>query len=173
MDKAKILSSIQRQCARRETCSQDVRLKVRRMLGVGHRSVEQGHPSPEEPAGEADLQALAEELLRSLRKDGYVDDARYAACFAREKASVQGWGTAKIRMALQRKGIASDVVQAALEEIDGERSQKRLEALVRQKARSLTSDPARRQKLLRYLLSRGYSWEEALSAAESAFVEGD
>ena len=77
-DKArKVLDSLQAQCARREYCVSDIRLKAVRKL-------------------DGDTQA-AEEIVESLVADRFVSDLRYAGAFAREKASLSGWGPVKIR----------------------------------------------------------------------------
>ena len=45
-------------------------------------------------------------MVAELKEDRYVDDARYAAAFAREKASLQGWGPVKIRFQLRGRRSA-------------------------------------------------------------------
>ena len=134
----KILTRLQAQCARREYCRSDIEAKAARDL------------SPEEAA----------EVVESLVKDGFVDDLRYASAFAREKASLQGWGRIKIRFMLSAKKIAPDVISEALEEIDSGSSDRKLDALVSAKDRQLKDDPDRRLKVIRYALSRGYSYDE-------------
>ena len=61
---------------------------------------------------------------------------------------------------LRSKGIASDVVEEALEEIDGNKAAERLYRLLEVKFRSLKDDPQCRMKMLRYGLGRGYGYEE-------------
>ena len=142
MDEAatRVLKSLQAQCSRRECCSPDVMRKALKALD-----------------GDA---ARAEEVLGSLIADGFVDDARYAGAFAREKSALTGWGPVKIRFALAAKGIDKAVVDAALDSVDREDASGRLERLMAAKAKTLEGDPQARLKLIKYALSRGYEYNE-------------
>ena len=139
-DPKKILERYERQCARLEYCSSDIRRKALKALG-----------------GDADA---AEKIVASLVKDGFVDDRRYAGAFVREKSALQGWGEAKLRFMLAGKGISRDVIADALTEIDAEKASARLEKLLQAKARTLEGDPAFRLKLLKFGLSRGYDYDD-------------
>lgn len=147
MDEKKSLERLQRLCSRAEYCSGDIYRKALNDL-------------------EGDAEGAAR-IVASLVKDRFVDDARYSAAFAREKSALQGWGAFKIRMALRGKGIADEVIDTALSETDPEKSALRLERLLREKARLLQGDPQIRLKLLKYALSRGYSYEEVNPVAEA------
>ncbi len=139
-DPKKLLERYERQCARMEYCSSDIRRKALKALG-----------------GDADA---AEKIVASLVKDGFVDDRRYAGAFVREKSALQGWGEAKLRFMLAGKGISRDVIADALTEIDAEKASARLEKLLQAKARTLEGDPAFRLKLLKFGLSRGYDYDD-------------
>ena len=139
-DPKKLLERYERQCARMEYCSSDIRRKALKALG-----------------GDADA---AEKIVASLVKDGFVDDRRYAGAFVREKSALQGWGEAKLRFMLAGKGIPRDVIADALTEIDAEKASARLEKLLQAKARTLEGDPAFRLKLLKFGLSRGYDYDD-------------
>ena len=127
-------------CSRRECCPDDILKKVMTALD-----------------GDA---AKAEEVVGKLVEERYVDDRRYAAAFARDKASIAGWGAAKIRYMLAAKGVDREIIASALEEVDVSRADARLEKLMENKARSLKDDPQRRIKLLRFGVGRGYAYEE-------------
>ncbi len=137
----RMLSRMQALCSRREYCSQD----IRRKLTAGKTPC-----TPEE----------ADALIRALKKDRYLDDARYAGAFARDKASLTGWGLSRIRYALAAKGISEEDIRQALETVDAGRSSDRLRRLLQTRMKALASDPDRRRKLLRFALSRGYSYDE-------------
>ena len=140
MDKDVMLSRMMRLCARSEHCCADIRHKL---AGL----------TPDE----------REEVLGTLCREGYLDDARFARAFARDKSSLQGWGNLKISVALQQKGISPEAVAAALEEIDTNAAASRLEQLLRTKWTALRgeTDPRKREaKLLRYALGRGYSYDQ-------------
>lgn len=141
------MQRLERQCARAEYCSSDVRRKALKAL-----------------EGDADA---AERVVSSLLEDGYVDDLRYAGAYAREKSSLSGWGRVKIAAMLRSRGIDRSVIEEALGEIESEKASARLSRLVSAKAAALKGDPAIRLKLLRFILSRGYTYEEASSALEN------
>lgn len=140
MEYAKCLLRLQRLCSRAEYCSGDIYRKALKDL-------------------EGDAEAAAR-VVAELKGDRYVDDARYAAAFAREKASLQGWGPVKIRFQLRGKGVSDADIASALAEVDTEKADARLERLLEEKGRSLEGDPQRKLKLIKYALSRGYDYEK-------------
>lgn len=102
----------------------------------------------------------ADKVVSLLIEEKYVDDSRYAMAFARDKASISGWGEVKIRHMLLAKGIPMDMINEALEEIDEGKATARLEKLLEVKSRSLRDDPHKKLKLLRFALGRGYGYDE-------------
>lgn len=139
-DIKEIINLFQAQCAKREYCAGDIRRKALEKLEWNREA--------------------AEEVVASLVADKFVDDARYASAFAREKSSLQGWGPVKIRFQLRAKGISEADISAALEEIDAEKASARFEKLLANKWHSLQDDPQGRLKLIKFALSRGYEYEE-------------
>lgn len=133
------LSRLQKLCAKAEYCRQDMYRKALKDL---------------EGDGEA-----ATRLVESLQAEGYVSDARYATLFAREKAALQGWGPVKIRFQLRAKGVGEEAVEEALSQIDAAKAADKLERLLQTKAKTLQGDPAFRLKILKFGLSRGYTYE--------------
>jgi regulatory protein len=115
---------------------------------------------------DGDAQA-AKEVADLLVEDKYVDDLRYASAFARDKSAIQGWGEVKIRYMLSAKGVPRDVIDRALEEIDQDKADSRLEKLLQNKLKSLKDDPQCRLKLLRFALGRGYSYDEVNDVVNS------
>lgn len=144
VEEKKVLERLQRQCARAESCTADVRRKALKAL-------------------EGDAEA-ADRIVVSLVKDRFVDDARYAAAFAREKSSLQGWGAVKIRFMLRGKGISDEIIAGALQEVDPAKAASKLEKLAADRYRILKEDPQCRLKLLKTLLSRGYGYDEVEAA---------
>lgn len=150
MEEEKVLQRLQRQCARMECCESAVFNKALKAM-------------------EMDREAAAR-ILASLKKDKFVDDRRYAGAFAREKSSLQGWGAIKIRFALAAKGIDEGIIKEALEEIDPGKAEDKLDRIVAEKYRQIKEDPEVRLKLLKFALSRGYSYNEADSAVKKAMA---
>ena len=145
--KLKVLDRLRGLCSRREYCYADVLKKAKDAL-------------------DGDAQA-AKEVADVLVEDKYVDDLRYASAFARDKSAIQGWGEVKIRYMLSAKGVPRDVIDKALEEIDQDKADSRLEKLLQNKLKSLKDDPQCRLKLLRFALGRGYSYDEVNDVVNS------
>lgn len=144
--KLKVLNRLRGLCSRREYCVADVLKKAADGL-------------------EGD-RAAAQEVVDILVKEKYVDDLRYASAYARDKAAIQGWGELKIRYMLTAKGVSRGIIDMALEEIDQDKADSRLEKLLQNKLKSLKDDPQVRLKLLRFALGRGYSYDEVSKAVD-------
>lgn len=147
----KVADKMRRMCSRREYCVADIRKKLLVQLD-----------------GNA---AEADEIIAMLLNEKYVDDLRYASAYARDKASISGWGAVKIRYMLASKGVSADIIASALDEIDSGKAQARLDKLMETKFRTLKDDPQCRMKMLRFALGRGYGYEEAASIVE-ALIKG-
>ena len=143
----KVADKMRRICSRREYCVADIRKKLMMQL--------------EGNAGEVN------DILQLLISEKYVDDLRYASAYARDKSSISGWGVTKIRYMLASKGIQSEIISQALEDIDSGRAQVRLDKLMENKFRTLKEDPQCRLKLLRFGLGRGYGYEEVALVVET------
>ncbi len=142
------LRSAEASCARSERCEQDIRRKC------------QAWGLDEEEASR---------LVEALKQGRYIDHDRYAAAFAREKSRLNKWGAIKIAAALRAKGIEEETVKEALEEMPSEAvTEEVLLSLLRTKNRSLHDEDMRRrkEKLLRFAVSRGYAFDLALRVVE-------
>ena len=111
----------------------------------------------------------AREVVDALKADKYVDDLRYASAFAREKASLSGWGKVKIRYMLSSKGMSGDVISGALDEIDSDAALRKMENVVMAKYRLISDDPQAKIKLLKFALSRGYQYDDIKSFVDGLF----
>lgn len=144
MEYSRSLSRLQRLCSKAEYCKADIYRKALKDLD--------GNAS--------EAARLVEELVR----DRYVDDARYASAYAREKAGLQGWGPVKIRFQLRSRGISEADIASALADVDSASADARLERLLAAKARTLSGDPQFRLKLIKFGLSRGYEYSQVEQA---------
>ena len=153
MEKEKVLPYLQNLCAKREYCRSEILKKA-------------------ETALEGDRQA-AQEMLDSLVADRFVDDSRYAAAFARERSSLTGWGPDKIRYSLLMKGITKADIAAALEDVDPEAADARMEKLISAKCKTLQGDPFIKFKLIKYALSLGYRYDDVAPAVDRILSSQD
>lgn len=153
MDYDKCLSRLQRLCSKAEYCRSQMYTKALRDL-----------------EGDADA---AKRVVDSLVADRYVDDARYASAFAREKASIQGWGPVKIRFQLRSKGISDADIASGMSEIEEPKAARKLESVLAAKYRTLQGDPQCKLKLLKFALSRGYEYGDVAAAVDSVMKGED
>lgn len=132
-------------CARAEHSSGEIRQKLYRW-GVG----------------EDDRDAIIE----SLERRRFVDDARFAAAFVRDRVEYAGWGRHKIALALYQKRVDRDIIDAALDEVDMEHYRERLQELMERKCRSMAAPESyeSRTKLYRWAVSRGFEPELVAAA---------
>lgn len=140
----KCLSRLQKLCSKAEYCEADIYRKALKAL-------------------DGDAQAAAK-VLASLKEDRYVDNARYAAAFARDKANFQGWGQVKIRFQLRAKGVSEADITQALQEIEPAKAEEKMEKVLAAKAKTLQGDPQFRLKLLKFGLTRGYDYDDVEAA---------
>lgn len=123
-------------CSRSEQCSADIREKI---LKSG---ISRGD---------------AEEILDFLKREKFIDDARFARAFARDKVRFSGWGKLKIRLHLRSKRISDSDIAAALEQIDSADYISALKRAGIAKVKTLNVfEAGDAQKLIRHLASRGF-----------------
>lgn len=103
-----------------------------------------------------------QKILAQLTAQKFIDDERYAAAYVREKVRFSGWGAYKMRAALSSKGISKEIIARAVEGLDGEVMDGRLEKYLRRKKQVVkaTTPYEIRSKLMRYGLSLGYDYEK-------------
>lgn len=143
---AKLLGSLQGLCVKREYSVSDIRKKAEKMAGADRK--------------------LAGELVDALVSEGFVDDLRYASAFARDKSAITGWGPSKIRYALTMKGIARQIIDQAMPEIDTEQAESKMKKILSTKWKVLRDDPYGKYKLIKYGLTRGYGYEAVSACVE-------
>lgn len=127
-------------CAQAEHCEQEMRDKLKRW--------------------ELDT-AAADRIIARLQKERYIDDARYARAFVKDKIRYNKWGRRKVEQALWQKRIADDIRQQVLDEIDENEYLDVLRPLLKQKRRTTKAenDYALNQKLVRFALGRGFTFD--------------
>ena len=100
-------------------------------------------------------------VMARLVKERYVDDERYARAFVKDKIRYNKWGRRKVQQALWLKRIDDTIQQTVLDEISDEEYLKVLKPLLKQKSKSIRaeSDYERNQKLVRFALGRGFTFD--------------
>ena len=150
--KEQALSRLETLCSRSEQCSFDLTLKL---INWGINREERT------------------EILESLKENRYLDDHRFARSYVNDKARFSGWGPFKIKIELAKRKIPSSVIAEALAGVDARIWKDSLLKNAASKAKGLilTGEEGYndRQKLFRYLVSRGFS--SASSAKGVAYMK--
>lgn len=100
-------------------------------------------------------------VMARLVKDRYIDDERYAQAYVKDKIRYNKWGRRKVQQGLWTKRIDEDIQQRVLDEVDDEEYLTVLRPLLKQKQKSIKagSDYERNQKLVRFALGRGFTFD--------------
>ena len=115
-------------------------------------------------------------VMQRLISERYVDDERYARAFVKDKVRYNKWGRRKVEQALWQKHIDEDIRQRVLDEVDDEEYLSVLRPLLKQKRKSTkaNSDYELNQKLVRFAISRGFTYDiirQCLDVNEEDFEE--
>lgn len=134
------LEKLRSYCAYQERCEFEVTKKLR-SLGIN----------------EADTFTI----ISTLKQQNYLDNARYAEAFASGKHKIKGWGKVKISVELKAKRLPDELISKALDQLDPEIYNERLNEVAQKKWRLLgeKKDRNTRQKLFRFLYGKGYESE--------------
>ena len=127
-------------CAQAEHCEQEMRDKMKRW--------------------EVD-ETVQNRIIDRLTKERFIDNERYARAFVKDKIRYNKWGRRKVQQALWMKRIDNDIQQRVLDEIDEKEYLDVLRPSLKQKRKSIKagSDYELNQKLVRFALSRGFTFD--------------
>ena len=100
-------------------------------------------------------------VMARLIKERYVDDERYAQAFVKDKIRYNKWGRRKVEQALWQKHIGEDIRNRVLDEVDDDEYLSVLRPLLKQKRKSVkaNSDYELNQKLMRFAVGRGFTFD--------------
>jgi regulatory protein len=141
--KEQIIFKLEAFCAYQERCTQEVRTKLER-LGAD--------------------ESLSMEVIKLLKENRFLDDKRFVEAYVQGKVRIKKWGRQKIKAALFQKRIDAKLIQEGIYAfISDEEYQLVVESLIERKNRELSSEKnpqIKKQKLMRFLLSRGFQYDE-------------
>lgn len=108
-------------------------------------------------------------VLNELKEKSLIDDEVFTNHFIEEKLKKKRWGKNKIRAALFSKGISSSIIEEVLQSFDSEVNQNEVALnLAKNKFENLklreTDSRKLKQKLISFLLSRGFDYEVSAGA---------
>ncbi len=111
--------------------------------------------------------AAIDATIGELEQGGFLDDARFAQRLADDKRTLERWGSERIERELLRRGVPSDLVEAALAEQDREGELDSALALLAEKVREPPVDDRARDRAWRMLVRKGYAPELAYDAVRA------
>lgn len=114
--------------------------------------------------------AVIEAVIARLREQGYVDDAAFARFWINNRQEFKPSGVRALRFELRQKGIASEIIDEALAEIDVAEAAYRA---AKDKARRLRGNDKRtfRQKVGSLLARRGFDYDTARTVTDRLIEE--
>jgi regulatory protein len=108
-----------------------------------------------------------DEAVARLLEERAIDDARVAEAIARTQSAVRKRGKARVRMQIERAGIANETAKRAADEVfDGVDDDALLEAALakRLRGRDAVADDREFQRLYRHLVGQGFDSDRVLNA---------
>jgi regulatory protein len=114
-------------------------------------------------------------VMARLVKERFVDDERYARAFVKDKIRYNKWGRRKVQQALWMKRIDNEIQQIVLNEISDEDYLRVLKPLLKQKSKSIKadSDYERNQKLVRFAVGRGFTFDIIRQCMDTSDINED
>lgn len=106
---------------------------------------------------------LVQQVLDRFAEDGYQSDERFARVLARSRLG-SGYGAMRIRQELRQKGVESTLIEQVLEEESSDGYQQALECCQRRFGDQPPAEPKEYAKRMRFLVNRGFSFDEAKRA---------
>jgi regulatory protein len=115
---------------------------------------------------------LIDEAVERLREERAIDDTRVAEAIARTATSVKRRGRQRVRIDIERSGIAAGIAKRAVDEVfAGIDDGALLEQAIRKRLRGREIIDTERElhRLYRYLVAQGFEPERALAALRALY----
>ncbi|MFP3859536.1 MAG: regulatory protein RecX [Bacteroidales bacterium] len=108
------------------------------------------------------------QIIKILKKEGFIDHQRYAKAFANDKLNFNHWGRNKIKYGLINKGIEKQFIDEALENLDENVYAEILKQEIDKKLKSLTNkdNHKNKQRIIQYLLQKGFEYGKVFEFIE-------
>ena len=102
---------------------------------------------------------LLEKVLDWCQESGWLNDQRFTERFIQSRAR-KGYGSQRVRMELQQKGISRDEINQAMMDTEVDWSQCAADLAKRKFGEPLPQTWAEKSKLQRFLMSKGFMMED-------------
>lgn len=119
-------------------------------------------------------EALVDEAIASMRRQGFLNDELYAKLYAGARANATPSGRKKLAFDLKRKGVEPKLIDQALGSLEGYDEKEAARKLVESRLRRLAGVPPQKAKarLVGFLKRRGFSGDVIFSVLDKAFKSG-
>jgi regulatory protein len=147
--------------------AQPARSELERALDLAHRAVGRRERTVAELRTFLERKRVGPDeiaaTIAELRGAGLLDDARFARRFAEDKRELDRWGSERIARDLHRRGVAPDLIDAAVAD-RGPEAELAAAVLVLEARAAPPGDDRARDRAWRILVRRGYTPEIAYEA---------
>ncbi|MBT3209203.1 MAG: RecX family transcriptional regulator [Bacteroidetes bacterium] len=136
-DKKQALIQAQNICSKTEKCKKDIRIKLK-SWGI--------------------CEEETDEIIEDLIHEDFINEKRFVSSFTNEKLRILKWGKIKIMFALKQKGISEENISHAMNKIPKDEYLTIIFKELEKKAKSISAknEAERKNKLIRFGMSRGY-----------------
>ena len=112
-------------------------------------------------------------LIRQLKRDGFLDERRFAGIYARGKFREKKWGKVRIRHELLKRDIPTAMICEALGEIDEEEYLRTIRNLIRRKKKEIPAKKTLniREKILNFVVGKGFESDMVLRVLNELQIE--
>lgn len=126
-----LIDRAQRYCATAEHCPADVEQLLKRLFATREQ---------------------IDEVIGVLKEQKYIDEARYCKAYVHDQVMFHEWGKLKIQAVLRTKRLPDTAIQEALDTIDEDTYASNIRKLIHARRND------DKQKLMRFMLQRGYTF---------------
>ena len=116
-----------------------------------------------------------DEAVARLREERAIDDQRVAEAIARTETGIRKRGKVRVRMQLERAGIAKDTARAAIDSVfEAIDDAALLESSLRKRlrGRDTIADEREFARLFRYLIGQGFESDRVMKALKAYRITG-
>lgn len=108
------------------------------------------------------IEEAKEEILLYLLRENYLNEERFTRSFIRGKFYQKSWGKTKLRLELLSRGIPEKLILKSMDEIDESDYENTILRTYEKyyEKQNGKNEFERKAKTIRYLLSRGFEYED-------------
>jgi regulatory protein len=109
-----------------------------------------------------------EQITSKLIEQNFLNEERYAMAYVTGKYNIKGWGKNRIERELKAHFISPYLIKKAMQQIGIDEYNEKLQKLAIKKWKMVRdkSDLKKMDKVLRYLVGKGYRLEESKNAVQ-------